>query len=189
MQELRGAESIFGPCKTTERQIARDNVREEVVSALLERMGASGYEQRGQACYVYGMGSHPKATYAAMDEWLGVEVVFSESVAPWPLRWIPSHRGLVEIINPSNLGRVFERLMENSMVGIFCFESTQEARFVEVIRTDRRLQEISAVVKSDPSYLAYVVCADAPESSTGIIDFASFELEGPWVDFFALDSI
>jgi hypothetical protein len=133
------------PASTTEREIGQ-YASEEGVDWVLSRLVASGYYHQGQVCYVFCGGKQPKSVYAQLAQQSGIYVTYCESILPRGLRFIPSYRGLVRIDDPSALGGVVRKLMEQSMVVTLIFDKSLEEGFVASVR---------CITSCTPSIMAY----------------------------------
>jgi len=134
----------------------------------------------GKVCYVRGMGHQPRSVYSQMERLPGIRVVNYESLLPPGLRFIPSHRGLVRIDDPSKLSAVFNELTAQSMATIYVFDASLEASFVDAVRHADAQRGQSFGVKQDPGYLIYYVDEDRDDSPTWMVDFLSYDESGPW---------
>ncbi len=178
-QPLDGFRSSFPTVTATDREFA-SYVSEDDVQTVVLAIVESGYARLGKVCYVRGMGHQPRSVYSQLERLPGTLVVNFESPLPRGLRFIPSHRGLVKIEDPSRLPTVFNDLTAQSMAMIYIFDASLEAGFIDAVRHARLQGDDSFGVKQDPSYLIYLVDEDRDDSPTGTVDFLSYDESGPW---------
>jgi hypothetical protein len=145
---------------------------------------SSGYPDLGQVCYLFGAGSHPKSSYTDMDSQIGIRVVVVESVLPRGLRFIPSYRGLVKIIQPRAMGDVFRKLAEQATVTALIFDARLKKAVVESVRNIDKHGDHSFGTKADPGYMIYLVDGDRYDSPMGFVHFLSYGARGPWKELF-----
>jgi hypothetical protein len=179
----KGLRTYFQSASTTEREIGQ-YVSEGKIDEVLSRLESSGYSGLGQVCYVWGGGSHPKSSYTDMDRQAEIRLVFVESPLPRGLRFIPSYRGLVKIIQPRALGAVFRKLSEQSTVVALIFDAGLEEAFVASARNIDKHGDHSFGIKADPGHMIYLVDEDREDSPTGMVHFLSHGGRGPWKELF-----
>ncbi len=178
-QPLHGLRAFFPVVSPTHRDFA-DYVSEEDIQRVLNAIVESGYSRLGKVCYVRGMGHQPRSVYSRLEHLPGLRVVNSEGLLPPGLRFIPSHRGLVRIADPSKLPAVFNELTAQSMATIYVFDASLEASFIDTVRQGDPQRDESFGVKQDPGYLIYYVDEDRDDSPTGMVEFLSYDESGPW---------
>lgn len=171
--------SYFGPSPTTEYEIGQ-YATEGMIDGVLSLLKDSGYHSRGQVGYVFGAGGHPKSSYTDMEGTQGIRVVFSESVLPRGLGFIPSYRGLVKADHPGALEGVFRKLMEQSTVIALIFDEKLETAFLESVRAIDVHGDHSFGIKTDPAHLIYLVDEDRGDSPTGMVHYMAYSASGPW---------
>ncbi len=183
----KGFQSYFKPAATTGWEVGQ-YTSEEVVYQILAKLEFSGYSKAIQVCYVFGSGGQPKSVYLEMGGQPGVRVVHFESLLPRGLRFIPSYRGLVRIDEPSSLGCVFMKVMEQASATTLIFSADLEEEFIASVRNIDKHTDYSFGIKADPGYMLYLVDEDRDDSPTGMAQFLSYGTKGPWKQLFEAGS-
>lgn len=165
-----GRETLVHSDSEVDAEAVRDRVRS--IAAQLQSSEAR------QVCYVLGMGSQPRGTYASLLGEAGVEVVWESSVLPRGMRWlgfvVASEAGLVKVLDYRKLPEIFARISTLSMAGIYIFDESLERSFVEEVKRDPSPADYTFGLNQANDYFLYVVDADNSESSTGIYEILSF---------------
>ncbi|MBI3729054.1 MAG: hypothetical protein HY254_12085 [Burkholderiales bacterium] len=168
---------VFQASKNTHAEFDRDVSRAEI-EAVLVKLAQSQGNNSAVACYVYGMGAHPRSTYQSMQKLDGVHVEFFRSALPRKLRFlswvVASYEGLIRIEDLSRLPNVFLTLMKLSMVGVYFMDKELANGFVQSVEVKREGTLIDFGIKDDPAYSIYIVDADNAESVTGMVEIVSY---------------
>ncbi len=132
----------------------------------------------GAVCYLHGMGAQVKSTYASLPPSADYELQWYDSVLTgwWrPLRHVmASYEGLIKIKASKSILPLFEKVVENSMAGLFIFSAADEGDFVQAVTKDRDASRADAIVKRSDHFLCYYIDADNEESDTGRYEILSY---------------
>lgn len=157
---------------------------EDGLASVLHRFSMAESLRSGlKRCYIYGMGAHPRSTYARLMGRDGISVVWTASVLPGPARIlsrvVASHAGLVRVDDPALIPETFSTLVHASMAGLYLFHPSLEDSFVSRATAAPGPTSYDLGVKEDSGYLIYVVDADSAESGTGMYEIVSHGIGAP----------
>jgi len=173
---------IFKDSMNTLDEYSKEVSYEEIGVRLNKISSSSSLIKGEKACYIFGMGSHPKQTYKILQDKKGVEVILYESLLPSyisPLKFIiASYAGLVKVSDIEQLTSAFFLLIRSSMASIFCIDIEHEKKMLQFIGGDGQENgNILFSIKNDRGYFSYTVDADNSESSTGIYEIISYGID------------
>ena len=86
------------------------------------------------------------------------------------------YAGLVKIYDLKEIKNTFIHLSENSMVGLYIFNKTNETEFIKKVKEKNfDVFKIDRVIwEKDDAFFIYYIDADNKESSTGIYEIVSY---------------
>lgn len=178
--------SRYRPNEAAERFVDRSTAVENV-ERVLNCLTKALTLHSEKACYVYGMGAHPRSTYQKISEKSGVELVLCRSVLPGAWKFfspiIASYEGVIKINDPYKLTDVFLPLMKLAMVGVYIFDASLKVDFVERIRDGSGKKSYDFGITKDDGYIIYMVDGDSEESPTGYVEVINYGASAMWKDF------
>lgn len=155
-----------------------NEVSEELLDRHLVQVADILGKNDDSVCYVLGMGAQPKGTYAALKKERGIDVVWTRSILPDPLKilgfFIASYSGLVKILDHEKLPSITKKLSHLSMAGVYVIDKSMEKEFVDCVSGYPSPRNFDFGTKSDSRYFFLIVDGDNSESTTGIVEIVSY---------------
>lgn len=116
----------------------REATSDQVDATIKYLVGYFKENHPAKACYVYGMGGQRKNTYTnlALADAVSVRLTYNclnNHLAL--LSFIPSFAGVVQVLDPSRLLFVMEKIGDSSLTGIYFFNPERDEEFIKLVMT------------------------------------------------------
>ncbi len=126
--------------------------------------------------YIYGTGKQTKQMYEGFETYQNVEVVWYDFILGGVLKilrfFVAGYAGLLKINDPKIIPKIFNRVAESSMAGIYLINENIENEFIQAVKDKKgNLFEINEVIVSNTNdYAIYIIDNDSLEFETGICE-------------------